>query len=555
MLKSLYIENIAVIEKTAVDLGAYFNVLTGETGAGKSIIIDAINAVLGERTSKELIRAGCKNAVVTAVFSSVSGAACSALSENGFTADENGDYTIQRILSNTSSTIKINGQPVSANTLRSFAGLLINIHGQHDNQALLQPENHYKYLDMLAENADIISNYLAEFNNFNSVRSALKKLDIDEDEKLRKIDLLKYQIDELKGANITVGEVNRLKENLEVAKNAEKHKNKLSEIVYILNGDDTNDGVLASINEISRILSKQDINKLNECKLPLDNSYDTLFALKNTVEECIEDLNSSLYNAEEIGDRLSLLSALMRKYGDTEEKMLEFLDNAEKELKQIEFNDDEIFRLEKELELSQNRLIKLAEKLTASRKTAAQSFEKQVADVLKELNMPNVKLHTQIEQGRYTRTGCDEIQFLLSANAGEDVKPLSKIASGGELSRIMLAIKSVLSEKDDVDTLIFDEIDTGISGLAADKVGIQLKRVANNRQVICVTHLAQIAACANNHYLIEKSVNDGRTYTKVMLLKDDARINEIARIMGGSNVTEALLSSAKEMLINKISII
>ncbi len=551
MLKSLYIENIAVIEKTNVDFGKCFNVLTGETGAGKSILIDAINAVLGERTSKELIRAGCKNAVVTAVFSSVSNMACSVMLENGFTADENGEYTIQRVLSNSSSTIKINAQPVSAAVLRSFAGLLINIHGQHDNQALLQPENHYKYLDMLSENSQLLNAYLNEFNNFNSVRSALKKLDIDEDEKLRKIDLLKYQIDELKNANINLGEIKLLKENLEVAKNAEKHKNKLNEIVFLLNGDDANDGILASINEISRILSKQDIKKLEDQKLPLENSFDILSNLKNTVEDCIEDLNSSLYNAEEIGDRLSLLSSLMRKYGETEEKMLEFLANAENELKQIEFNDDEIIRLEKELELSQERLIKLAEKLTASRKTAAEKFERQVSEVLKELNMPNVKLHTQIQKGRYTRTGCDEIQFLLSANAGEDLKPLSKIASGGELSRIMLAIKSVLSEKDDVDTLIFDEIDTGISGLAADKVGIQLKRVANNRQVICVTHLAQIAACANAHYLIEKNVTDGRTYTNVKLLENNDRINEIARIMGGSNVTDSLLSSAKELINSK----
>ena len=316
MLKSLYIENIAVIEKTAVDFSNSFNVLTGETGAGKSIIIDAINAVLGERTSKELIRAGCKNAVVTAVFSSLSDTACSLMNENGFTADDNGEYTVQRMLSSSSSTIKINGQPVSAAVLRSFAGHLINIHGQHDNQALLQPENHYKYIDMIAENGEELNAYLNEFNNFNSVRSALKKLDIDEDEKLRKIDLLKYQIDELKNANITVGELKQLKENLEVAKNAEKHKNKLSEIFFMLNGDDTNDGILASLNEISRILSKQDIKKLEDQKLPLENSFDILSNLKNTVEDCIEDLNSSLYNAEEIGDRLSLLSALMRKYGE-----------------------------------------------------------------------------------------------------------------------------------------------------------------------------------------------------------------------------------------------
>lgn len=555
MLKSLYIENIAVIEKTATDFGSAFNVLTGETGAGKSIIIDAINAVLGERTSKELIRAGCKNAVVTAVFANVGKEACSSLLENGFLADENGEYTVQRTLSSTSSNIKINGQPVSSATLRSFSNKLINIHGQHDNQALLMPENHFRYLDMLAENSDLLDSYLNEFTNFNKIRNELKKLDIDEDEKLRKIDLLKFQIDELTNAKIVVGEAEKLKQNLEIAKNAEKHKQKLNDILYLLNGNDTNNGVLADLNEISRIVAKQEIKKLENQKAPLENAFDILSELKNTVEYCVDELSGEAFELDAIGDRLSLLSALMRKYGNSEEEMLIFLDNATKELKKIEFNDDEIIRLEKELEDSQNRLIKCAEKLTASRKSSAESFEKQVALVLNELNMPNVKIHTQINNGRYTRSGCDEIQFLLSANAGEDLKPLSKIASGGELSRIMLAIKSVFSEKDDVDTLIFDEIDTGISGMAADKVGVQLKKVASNRQVICVTHLAQIAACASNHYLIEKSVSDGRTYTDVKLLEKEQRVKEIARIMGGSNITEGLLSSAEELLNNARSVI
>ncbi len=547
MLKSLFIENIAVIEKTEITFCNGFNALTGETGAGKSIIIDSINAVLGERTSKELIRAGCKNAVVTAVFSNLGEEAVKLLNENGYNPDENGEIFIVRVLSNSGSTVKINGKPVSMAILRSFSNTLINVHGQHDNQALLHPENHYKYIDMLANNGDIVNEYYNAFSYFNKVRNKLKAIDIDEDLKLRKIDLLKYQIDEIKSANIKVGEYQQLKDNLLIAKNSEKHLKQLKEALFILSGDENNNGVISEITTVSKLLGGIS-GKLDEAKNYCDTATDMLMRLRDEANDCFSELSSDLFDVDVLSERIETVSMLMRKYGSTEQAVLEFLEKAETELKEIEFNDEEIIRLEKELEEAQNKLIILGEKLSESRKATAKEFEQSVTKILRELNMPAVKIETEIKKGRYTKNGCDEIQFLISTNAGEELKPLNKVASGGELSRVMLAIKSVLCDVDDVDTLIFDEIDSGISGMAADKVGNQLRKIANSRQTICVTHLAQIAASATEHFLIEKNETDGRTFTNVTKLNSQARIKELARIMGGEHITDNLLYSAKELL-------
>ena len=546
MLKSLFIENIAVIEKTEISFCNGLNVLTGETGAGKSIIIDSINAVLGERTSKELIRAGSKNAVVTAVFCGLGKEAESCLKENGYMPDENGEYFVTRVLSSSSSSIKINGKPVSTAVLRSFSGMLINVHGQHDNQALLHPENHYKYIDMLADNKVLLNEYYNAFKRFNSLRNKLKEIDIDEDLKLRKIDLLKYQIEEIKNADIKVGEYQQLKDNLLIARNSEKHIKQLKEALFLLSGDDTNDGIIYEINAVSKLLSG--VSSKLEAQNYCDTSVDLLFKLKDEISSCINDLSSDMYDINVLSERIELVSMLMRKYGGNEEAVLEFLEKAEAELKEIEFNDEEIIRIEKELEIAQDELVSCGKKITSSRVKTAKKFEESVTAILLELNMPAVRVSTEIKNGKYTKNGCDEIQFLISTNAGEELKPLNKVASGGELSRIMLAIKSVLSAVDNVDTLIFDEIDSGISGMAADKVGNRLKEIAKNRQTICVTHLAQIAACATEHYLIEKNETNGRTFTEVTKLDVNARVNELARIMGGENITDTLIVSAKELL-------
>ena len=554
MLKYLHIENIAVIEKSDIDLSGGFNCLTGETGAGKSIVIDSINAVMGERTSKELIRSGCEFAEVSAVFGDVNITALKQLEENGITPDEDGNIIISRKLSlNGKGIIKINGQPITAAILREISKNLINIHGQHDNQALLNPDNHCGFIDAVAEDEKNISDYYAEFKKLNEIRRELESLEIDEDEKLRKIDLLKYQINELKSANIKIGEIGELNSRLVVVKNYEKNMSKLNEAYFALRGDEGSEGACSLTQSARKALSVLEDKVLQKSAEELGNAIEILETVCADIIDFSDNMALGSLNANEINERLDLLHKLMLKYGDNEEKMLDFLEEAEKELENIEFSDKRIDELSILLDKSTEKLIKLADKLTEIRKKAAAKFEKQVCEILKYLNMPNVRFSVNIDKGKYTKRGCDTVEFLISANAGEDMKSLHKIASGGELSRVMLAIKSVLSDKDTVDTLIFDEIDSGISGYAAGKVANQLREVAQNRQVICVTHLAQIAAVCDNHLLIEKKTKNNRTFTEVKSLDYDDRIEEIARIMSGAQMTENLYNSAKELLERKVN--
>ncbi|MBR2043729.1 MAG: DNA repair protein RecN [Clostridia bacterium] len=549
MLKFLHIENIAVIEKAGIEFSTGLNVLTGETGAGKSIIIDAIFAVLGHRTSKELIRGGCDSAFASAVLSSLPEQVGEYFKENGIKADDDGNFIIERKLSlSGAGYIKINGIPVTASFLKTIAPLIINIHGQHDNQALLEPDNHYLYIDRLAQNEAELNAYRNCFKEFNAIRSALKEREIDEDEKLRKIDLLKYQIKELKDADLSEGEIDELKAKLSVAKNVDKRIKDLNSVLSYLrdNGDSVGATTLVK-NAVHSISLIADDGLNGEYEKMLD-AVNNLEISAHAIEGRIEELSSEEYDIDKIQERLSLLKSLSLKYGKDEAAMLLFLANAEKELDGILFNDEEIERLENQLILAKEALIASADKLSKTRKKAALSFEKDVKEVLCRLNMPRACLSVEHNTGRYTRNGCDEIQFLFSANAGETKKALSKIASGGELSRVMLAIKSVLADKDEVDTLIFDEIDSGISGRTADMVGVQLKEVAGSHQVICVTHLAQIAVAAGHHLLITKEEKQGRTYTNVCAVEGEDRVYEIARIMGGTNVTDNVLASARELL-------
>ncbi|MBE6739274.1 MAG: DNA repair protein RecN [Ruminococcaceae bacterium] len=549
MLKYLHIENIAVIERAGIEFTDGFNVLTGETGAGKSIIIDSLYAVLGFRTSKELIRNGCENAFVSAVFSFDSNELLELFSEIGVKQDDDGNFVIERKLSvSGSGYIKINGVPVSASTLKNFSPYLLNIHGQHDNQTLLNPDNHYLYIDMIADNDEILSKYRQEFTNFNSIRSRLKSLEMDEDEKLRKIDVLKYQINEISEADLKIGEIEELKEKLSVARSVGKRIKDIKSVLSLLKNDDENGGACEALKTAVHLLSVMDDKKSEKDYSFLLDALENVNNVVSSLEGYVEELNGDGYDVNFIEDRLAVISTLSAKYGKDETEIFEFLEKAQIELNSILFNDEEYEKLENELEISQERLIKFAEKLTSSRIKAASVFEKKVKDVLACLNMPNVCLKVERSMGRYNKNGCDEIQFIFSANAGEDSKPLSKIASGGELSRVMLAIKSVLSEKDNVDTLIFDEIDSGISGRTADMVGVQLKKVATSHQVICVTHLAQIAVAAKTHLLIEKAEKDGRTYTDITSVSGEERVYEIARIMSGSNVSDNVLASARELL-------
>ena len=548
MLNCLHIENIAVIEQADLELNNNFNVLTGETGAGKSIIIDSINAVLGARTSRELIRNGCDGACVVAEFSDVGADALSALAESGYNADENGSVVIKRSLTiDGRSNFRINGQPATAGAVREIGRFLINIHGQHDNQSLLQPENHCSFIDKIAGNAPLISEYYDEFKLLNSYRKELKSLEIDEDEKLRKIDLLTYQINELEQANIVVGEYEILRDKLKLAQNFEKNAQSLKNAENLIFGEESS-GAAELLRMSIKALQGVNIDKISVICEKLSEIMENLNDTGENLRHFIANELGSDYNINDIQDRIELLRRLMMKYGGSEEKMLEFLEKSRVELSAIKFSDKRAEELENLLFDSQQRLINLGKAVTDSRVSAAKSFETDVCEILKYLDMPNIVFKVDIQQGRYTKSGCDVVEFLISTNEGENVKPLAKVASGGELSRVMLAIKSVLADKDDVKTLIFDEIDTGISGRAASKVAFQLKKAAKHKQVVCVTHLAQIAACADNHLLIEKSAEQGRTYTKVLSLDYNERITEIARIMSGADITEKMFNSAKELL-------
>ena len=549
MLKFLHIENIAVIEMCDIELTDGFNVLTGETGAGKSIIIDSINAVLGERTSKDLIRSGCDEALVTALFGNLSNGTLKALEQLEVIPDEDGNVLISRKLSlSGKGLIKINGKPFTATALREISSLLINIHGQHDNQALLNPERHCDFVDSVADNGDLKQEYYSCFKKLNKIRRELNSLITDEGEKERKIDLLKYQINELSSADIKVGEIDELKSQLQIAEERESYIKAFSGTDSLLAGDDSTDGIITSLKAAAKLFNplngeaaKKSLSDLNEL---ISKAEDLL----SDIRDFSFGLEENAKNPDEINARLDFLYRLMVKYGNDETQMLAFLENAKNELQSITFADKRAEELEQELQKAKEQLVLSGEKLTESRKAAAEKLSKKVCEVLHYLNMAGVVFVTDISAGRYTANGCDSVEFLISANLGEDVKPLHKIASGGELSRVMLAIKSALLDKEGVGTVIFDEIDSGISGYAADKVGTKLREVAGKCQVICITHLAQIAALADNHLLIEKNTENGRTKTHVTSLDRESRIREIARIMSGKEITENIYNSAKELL-------
>ena len=549
MLKYLHIENIAVIERSDIEFSSGFNVLTGETGAGKSIVIDAINAVLGERTSKDLIRAGCDEANVSAVFGELEQGTLEKLSEYDITPDEDGNIIISRKLSlSGKGIIKICGKPFTASALREIAKELINIHGQHDNQALLNPESHSGYIDALAENDEEKIEYLSEFKNINRIRKELSSLECDEDEKQRKTELLNYQIKELTDANLKIGETEELREKLKIAENFEMTLKALNFAEGCFKGDDDNQGALSVLKSAEKQLISLSDEEVQKNRQKLLEAISVIEDVSENIARILDGYEINDYNPDNINQRLDELHRLMLKYGNSEEEMLEFLKKAQLELESITFSDEKAEKLGTELDLSKEKLIDLGKKLTDSRKKASAVFSKQVSEILTYLNMPDVSFDVKIEQSRYTKNGCDELEFMISANKGENLKSLSKIASGGELSRTMLAIKSVLLDKDNVGTMIFDEIDTGISGYAADRVGEQLLKVSKGHQVICVTHLAQIAARADNHLLIEKTTHSGRTFTDVHTLEYDKRIEEIARIMSGSSLTENMYNSAKELI-------
>lgn len=551
MLLSLKIENIAIIESAQIELDSGLNVLTGETGAGKSIIIDSINAVLGERTSKDLIRTGAQSAKVTALFSDVSQAALKRLEEYDIEADEDGNIVLQRTLSlSGKNTCRVNGTPVTVSTLREIGHELIDIHGQHDNQSLLSPEKHFEYIDSMADNSELLSKYRERFKVLLSYIKEREALSTDEAEKLRQLDLLDFQINELEMADIKLGEREELTNTKALMQNCEKVTQSLRSAYELLKGGEEGMNVVSAIND-----SADYVDSAAQYYEEVAQSAQTIRGAGYEIEECADEIRRALdeftYEPEELAEveeRLDMIFRLSVKYGSTEEEMLEFLEKAKAQRDKINLSDERIGQLDELIRSTKDEVRALSLKLTESREKASRMFEKNVMQQLTFLDMPNVKFIVNREKTAFTVNGADNIEFLISANAGETPKPLVKIASGGELSRIMLSIKSVLAGKDEMDTMIFDEIDVGVSGRAAQKIAMKLKEVSNGRQVICVTHLSQIAAQADRHMKISKSVKNDKTYTRVEPLDIEGRKYELARITGGLDITELQLQNAEEML-------
>lgn len=550
MLTNLYIENIAVIEKTSIDFSNGLNVLTGETGAGKSIIIDSINAVLGNRTSRELIRNGCENAFVSAVFSEPSERSLSVLKENGF-EDEDGEILIQREISlSGKGKCRINGRPATVSMLKAIGTGLINIHGQHESYELMSPELHINYIDKLGELEEELEAYRSAYKNYKKLSSELSKAQTDEAERARRIDLLNYQVQEIEDADMYIGEVEELTEQKKLIENKEKIASALNEAKEYLNGADENDGAVQMLDAACEAMSRiSDV--LPDAESLTQRLQNAVYELEDCCNEVInmwDAADAEVDNIEEIEDRLDLIHTLGRKYGSTIEEMLDYLEKARKELEYLERYEENREALVHECEKAHKKADELAAELSVKRRNVAVKFSESVKAEMTFLDMPNVELVVRQDKCELNNFGCDDIEILISTNPGEQPKPVAKIASGGELSRMMLAIKNVLADKDDIDTLIFDEVDTGISGSAAQKVGLKLKEVSKSRQVLCVTHQAQIAALADSHYKIMKQVNDGKTYTGVTVLDHEGRRDELARIIGGVEITRATLDYAEEML-------
>lgn len=549
MLTSLKIENVAIIESAAIEFGCGLNVLTGETGAGKSIVIDSINAILGERTSRDIIRTGAQSAKVYAVFEDVNERVRNFLDENGIDC-EDGVLIINRTLSREGKNVcRINGAPVTVSMLREIGGELIDIHGQHDNQSLLSPEKHCGFVDSFAGNADLITVYREKYGRLCEIRSKLKKLTTDESSKSQRIDFLTYQIDELEKAEITIGERDELKARKSLINNSQKVIESLNIAYEALKADGAGiDMITDAESEIANASAYMET--LGEASEKITDIRYELEDIAETVRDAMTEVDFDPSELEDIDERLDLLYRLSKKYGDTEEEMLEYLEKARAELDNIAFSEERVKELQKQEKEALAETETAACKLTESRKTAGEKLSNAICSELEFLDMPNVRFVVKCNDIGLTENGKDEIEFLISANAGEEPKPLAKIASGGELSRIMLAIKNVLAETDGVDTMIFDEIDTGVSGRAAQKIAMKLRSASKGRQVICVTHLAQIAAQGDVHLYISKSVSDGKTYTNIKSLIEEERVAEIARIMGGMEITKLQLESAREMLAN-----
>ena len=553
MLSLLHIENLALIDQADISFGPGFNVLTGETGAGKSIIIDAISAVLGERTSRDLIRTGEKSALVTALFRDLPSLPW--FQETGIGPDENGELLISRRIQGDGKNIcRVGGVPCTVVQLRTLGSQLIDIHGQHDGQQLLDESCHLAYLDSFGELEPALSAYREEYAKLDALRKQIASLQMDETEKARRLDILQFQIDELESAHLRLGEEEELDERKAMLRSADQLVAAVEGAYHALFGTDSQDGAASLLAE-----AEGNLSRVSNLSADLSQLLENLAALRYGTEDAAErlrDLKNSFgfspKELDQVEDRLDHLHRLKKKYGATVRDMLDYLNKIRQELDQIELSDDLLIKLKKQRKAQLAMTRTLAETLSAQRKAAAERLKARIEEELRQLDMTKVRFQTEFspKPGKLglDDTGMDEVRFLMSANVGENLKPIAKVASGGELSRIMLALKNVLAENDNICTLIFDEVDTGVSGRAAGKVAEKMSRLSLTCQVLCVTHLAQIAAMSDYHYSVHKEEKNGRTYTCVETLDRPGRRAELARLTGGAHQSEAILKGAEELL-------
>ena len=548
MLELLHIENIAIIEAADIEFAPGFNALTGETGAGKSIVIDSLSAVLGQRTSRELIRTGADKAFVSAAFS---GTAPELTETLGIQPEADGTLLLQReIQTDGKNVCRVNGRPVTVGQLRALGAQLLNIHGQHDGQQLLDEEQHIVYLDSFGRAGSLINTYAEKYNHFTVIRRQIGALQMDEAEKARRVDTLQYQIEELRRAKLKSGEEEELTARRGMLRNAEKFLGAVAGADYALNGDDSGGGALSALRQAQDALGgvRHLDDAFGQLYERLGEAYSEVYDIAATVEDKRGELDVSPGELDRVESRMDLLYRLKKKYGATVEDMLDYQARCEAELAQIEDAGDTLARLEQALSKAEKEARQAAQALSDARKAAADRLTAQILAELQQLDMGKIRFAVDFAEKPLDSDGMDTVRFLMSANVGEELRPIQKIASGGELARIMLALKNVLAENDHVGSLIFDEVDTGVSGRAAQKVAEKMAQVARHKQVLCVTHLPQLAAMADTHFSVEKGESGGRTFTRVIQLDREARKAELARITGGSQVTPALLESAGELL-------
>ena len=551
MLSQLYIENIAVIRQATIDFQQGFHVFTGETGAGKTILISAINAVLGGRTFKEIIRTGETRATVSALFTEISEELCKKIEVLGYPLEDNQLLVQREIDLSGKGQCRLDGRPATAAMLREVCSLLIDIHGQHDNQELLSAEKHLGFLDSYGAYPQEMAAYTAAYERMCECAARLDKLQMDESYKLQRMDILQFQIKEIGDAKLTDGEEERLVEQQKRIRNAERITESLGAVYTLLNGNgEEMRGVLEALEEVSTELdtAAKYLTEFGGYSEKLSDAYYMLEELGSRARDTLEDADFDPRQLDDIESRLDTIYKLKKKYGNSIAEILEYFERISEEYQSLELSDELTAHLQRELDEANLVLHTVADALTACRLAAAAEFSERVEQELAYLDMAGVRFSITRREKPYGPTGADEMEFMICTNTGEEAKPLAKIASGGELARIMLAIKNVLAEKDGIGTIIFDEVDTGVSGRAAQKIGKKLAEVARHRQVICVTHLAPVAACAAHHYRIYKTVEDGRTFTRVEELTRSQRVQELARIMVGENITDSALKSAEEML-------